>query len=227
MLTYHKGQSVGGRSGELKLKKIDPKQLPRIRPKLNVITSPIAQEICRSYTAGECSAEQAMVQMIAVRVIAARQLMHRKPEGRSNRQERGSHRSREQVRILKEVGTVKAALISVGKPGQSSTAAMQCLAKFGIYHDLQITPQEARHVTLCPQWKIALNAMIESHRNELQSKAIKQDRWNNREAGRQAGKSCLKEQKVPGKFSGKYGPQPTHTELLLRTPWGCWLAGIQ
>ena len=81
--------------------------------------------------AGECSAEQAMVQMIAVRVTTARKLMHKKPEGRSNRaQERGPHRSREQVRILKEVGTLKAALISVGKPGQASAAAMQCLAEF-------------------------------------------------------------------------------------------------
>jgi len=75
-----------------------------------------------------------MVLMIAVRVTTARQLMHEKPEGRDRAQERGPHRSREQVRILKEVGTSKAALISVGKPGQSSTAAMQCLAEFGIYH---------------------------------------------------------------------------------------------
>jgi len=82
--------------------------------------------------AGECSAEQAMVQMIAVRVTTDRKLMHEKPEGRSNRaQERGPHRSREHVRILKEVGTLKMALISVGKPGQASAAAMQCLAEFG------------------------------------------------------------------------------------------------
>ena len=101
MLTYRKGQVIGGRPGELKLKKIDPKQLPRIQLKLNVITGPIAQEIRRSYTAGECSAVQAMVQMIAVRVTTARQLMHRKPEGRSNRaHERGPDRSREQVRIF-------------------------------------------------------------------------------------------------------------------------------
>ena len=85
MLTYRKGQVVGGRSSELKLKKIDPKQLPHIQSKLNVITSPIAQETRRSYTADECSAEQAMVQMIAVRVTTARKLMHEKPEGRSNR----------------------------------------------------------------------------------------------------------------------------------------------
>jgi len=67
------------------LKKIDPKQLPRIRPKLNIITSPIAQEIRRSYTAGECRPEQAVMQMITVRVTTSRQLMHRKPEGQSNR----------------------------------------------------------------------------------------------------------------------------------------------
>jgi len=100
---------------------------------------------------------------------------------------------------------------------------MQCLAEFGIYHDLQMTPQEVHHVTLCPQWKIVLNAMIESRRNELQSKAIRQDRWNYREADRQAGKAFLEEHKGPGKFSGKYGPQPTQTELFWRMPWGCWL----
>jgi len=42
--------------------------------------------------------------------------------------------------------------------------------------------QEAHHFTLCPQWKIVLNAMIKSCRNELQCKAIKQNRWNHREA---------------------------------------------
>jgi len=213
---------VGGRPGELKLKKIDKKQLPRIQSKLNEIISQSAQDTRRSYTAGECSAEQAMVQMIAVRVTTARQLMHRKQEGRSN-QERGPPRSREQVRILKEVGTLKAALISVEKPGQASAAAMQCLAEFGIYHGLQMTPQEANHVTLCPQWKNVLNAMMESCRNELQCKAIKQDCWSNREADRQAEKAFLEEHKGPGKFSGKYGPQPTQKELVWRMPWGCWL----
>jgi len=162
-----------------------------------------------------------MVQMIAVRVTTARQLMHEKPEGRSN-QERGPHRSREQVRILKEVGTLQAVLISVRKPGQALAAAMQCLAEFGIYHDLRMTPQDAHHVTLCPQWKIVLNTMIEFRQNELQSKAIKQDRWNNREADRQVEKAFLEEHKGPGKFSGKYELQPMQTELIWRMSWGCW-----
>jgi len=86
LLTYRKGQVVDVQSGELKLKTIDPKQLPRIQSKLDVITSPIAQETRRSYTADECSAEQAMVQIIAVRVTTARKLMHEKPEGRSNQE---------------------------------------------------------------------------------------------------------------------------------------------
>ena len=67
------------------MKKIEHKQLPRIQPKLNIITSPIAQEIRRSCKAGECSAEQAMVQVIAARVTTARQLRYRRLEGRSNR----------------------------------------------------------------------------------------------------------------------------------------------
>jgi len=65
--------------------------------------------------------------------------------------------------------------------------------------------------------------MIQSRQNELQSKATKKDRWNNREADRQDEKAFLEEHKGPGKFSGKYGPQPTQTELVRRMPWGCWL----
>jgi len=72
-----------------------------------------------------------MVEMIAVQVTTGRKLMHENLEGRSNlAEERGPHRSREQVRILKQVGTLKAALISLGKPGQASAAALQCLAEF-------------------------------------------------------------------------------------------------
>jgi len=37
LLTYCKGQVVGDRPGELKLKKKEPKQLSRIQPKVNVI----------------------------------------------------------------------------------------------------------------------------------------------------------------------------------------------
>ena len=66
-------------------------------------------------------------------------------------------------------------------------------------------------------WQFVLNAMIQSRQNELQSKAIKQDRWNNREADRQA-EAFLEEHKGPGKFSGKYGPQPTQTGLIWKMP---------
>ena len=86
-----------------------------------------------------------------------------------------------------------------------------------------MTLQKAHHITLCPQWKIVLNAMIKSRRNELPSKAIKQDCWNNRESDRQAEKTFLEEHRGPGKFSGKYGLQPTQTEQVWRLPWRCWL----
>ena len=56
--------------------------------------------------------------------------------------------------------------------------------------------------------------MNHTRQNELQSKAIKQDRWNNRESDRQAEKAFLEEHKGPDKFSVKYGPQPTQTELV-------------
>jgi len=79
-----------------------------------------------------------------------------------------------------------------------------------------MTPQKAHYVTLSPRLKIALNAMIQSRQNELQSKAIKQDRWNNRllKADKQPEMAFLEERKGPGKFSRKYGLQPTQTELV-------------
>ena len=86
-----------------------------------------------------------------------------------------------------------------------------------------MTPQGKYYVTLCPQWKIVLIAMIQSSQNELQSKVIKQDRLHNRKADRQAEKALLEEHKGHGKFSSKYGPQPTQTELVWRMPWSCWL----
>jgi len=62
---------------------------------------------------------------------------------------------------------------------------MQCLAEFGFYHDLQTTPKAVDNVTLYSSWTIVLNATIQSHQNNLQSKTIKQDHWNNEEADRQ------------------------------------------
>jgi len=63
--------------------------------------------------------------MIDLRVTTARQFKHERPKIEAIEeqppQERGPHRSREQV------GTLKAALITVSKPGQASAAAMQCV----------------------------------------------------------------------------------------------------
>jgi len=60
-----------------------------------------------------------------------------------------------------------------------------------------MTQQEAHNATLCQQWKIVLNAMMQFRQNELQSKAIKKDRWNNREADRQANEDFLEEANSP------------------------------
>jgi len=119
---------------------------------------------------------------------------------------------------LRKVRILKAAWISVEKPEQASAVAMQCLLEFEIYHALRMTLQGAHHVTLCSRWKTVLDAMIQSRQNRLQSKAVKQDRLNNREADRQVEKAFLEEHKGPGKFSGKYGPQPTQTDLVSRMP---------
>jgi len=53
--------------------RIDPKQLPRIQPKLDLSTSPMPREIHKSYTAGasECRAEQISCTTKVLGTIAA------------------------------------------------------------------------------------------------------------------------------------------------------------
>ena len=161
LLTYRDPVDQAQDTGKPKLKKIDPKQLPRILPKLNAIMRPIAKDIHEKVKEGGCSKEQGVTQLVQERMMAATALMHKNPEGRGNRaRERGPHRSKDQVKILKEIGTLKAALLSRGKPGQASAAAMQCLTEFGLYHDFQMTPQEAHDITYSPKWAAVLNTMI-------------------------------------------------------------------
>ena len=79
---------------------------------------PTSREIHERVQAGERSKEQGATQLFQERVMAATVLMHKNPEGQDNRtQERSPYRSKDQVKILKEIGTLKAALISRGKTG--------------------------------------------------------------------------------------------------------------
>jgi len=67
------------------------------------------------------------------------------------------------------------------------------------------------------------NDPVPSEQAAAQSHQTRPLPGNNREADMQAKKAFLEEHKRPGKFSGKYGPQPTHNELVWRMLWGCWL----
>jgi len=100
----------GGRTGAIKAKKSDPKQIPRIQSKLNAIMRPIAQQIIIDVNEGKCMKETDLWGVDESRVATAGMLMHKNQLGRDNRaQERGPHRSQEQVEILKELATLIAA----------------------------------------------------------------------------------------------------------------------
>ena len=72
--------------------------------------------------------------MVESRVATTGMLMHKNPLGGDNwAQERGPHRSQEQVEILKELATLIAAQTTRGRPGQASVAVQQCMTQFGLY----------------------------------------------------------------------------------------------
>ena len=100
----------GGRTGAIKAKKNDPKQIPRIQSKLDAIMRPIAKQIIANINEGKCIKEVGLRGVVESRVATAGMLMHKNPLGRDNRaRERGPHRSQEQVEILKEFTTLIAA----------------------------------------------------------------------------------------------------------------------
>jgi len=140
-------QDPGGRTGAIKAKKIDPRQIPRIQSKLDAIMRPIAQQIITDINEGKCIKQVGLRCVVDSRVATAEMLMHKNPLGRDNRaRERGPHRSQEQVEILKELATLIAARTTRRRPGRASVAVEQCMTQFGLYSHFKMTPQEVNRV---------------------------------------------------------------------------------
>jgi len=100
----------GGRTGAIKVKKFDPKQIPRTQSKLDAIMRSIAQQFITDIDEGKCTKEMGLQCVVESRVATAGMLMHKHPLGRDNQaREYGPYRSQEQVEILKELATLIAA----------------------------------------------------------------------------------------------------------------------
>jgi len=97
------------------------------------------------------------------------------------------------------------------------------MTQFGLCSDLKMTPQELNRVANLPEWTTVLEVMIKSGRADLAFRTTKQGRWNQRAQDRHAHQDFLEEHRGTGRFSGKYAPQPQHTELIWTMPWGCWI----
>ena len=72
----------GGRTGAIKAKKIDPKQILRIQSKLDAIMRPIAQQIITEIDEGKYIQEMGLQCVVESRVATAGMLMQKNPLGR-------------------------------------------------------------------------------------------------------------------------------------------------
>ena len=93
---------------------------------------PIAQQIIADINEGKCIKEVGLRGVVESRVATAGMLMHKRDD---RARERGSHRSQEQVEILKELATLIAARTTRGRPGRASVAVQQCMTQFGLQDD--------------------------------------------------------------------------------------------
>jgi len=158
----------GGRTGAIKAKKIDPKQIPRIQSKLDAIMRPITQQIITDVNEGKCIKEMGLRCVVESRVVTAGMHMHKSQLGRDNRaREHSPYRSQEQVEVLKELATLIPARTTRGRPGQASVAVQQCMTQFGLYSDFKMAPQEVNMVANLLERTTVLEVMIKSRRADL------------------------------------------------------------
>jgi len=96
------------------------------------------------------------------------------------------------------------------------------MAKFELYSEFKMTPQDVNKVANLPEWTTVLEAMIKSRQV---FRTTKQERLNELAQDRQAHKDFLEEHRGTSKpeFQGKYALQPQQTELIWTLPRGCWV----
>jgi len=169
-------RNPGGRTGAIKAKKIDPKQIPRIQSKIDAIMRPIAQQIITDINEGKCIKGMGLQCVVESRVATARMLMHTNPLGRDNRaRERCPNRSQEQVEILRELATLIAARTTRGRLGRASAsvAVQQCMSQFRLYSDFKMPPARCLltmvDMYLLPPMVVIL---IMSNKSKLMSRTV-------------------------------------------------------
>jgi len=170
MLSYQDpgARDPGGRTGAMKAKQNNPKQIPRIQSKLDTIMRPVAQQISTDINDGKCIKEVGFRCVVESQVATAGMLIHKNPLGRDDQaRERGPHRSQERVEIFKELATLIAARTTRGRPGRISGAVQQCKIQFGLHSDFKMTPQEVSRVSNLPEWTTVLEVMIKSWQADL------------------------------------------------------------
>jgi len=88
----------GDRTGTIKAKEIDPRQLPSIQSKFDAIMRPIAQQIITDINEGKCVKEMGLRCVLESRFATAGMLMHKNPLGRDNlARERGAGRNLKRI----------------------------------------------------------------------------------------------------------------------------------
>jgi len=191
-----------GRTGAIKAKKIDTKQIPRIQSKLDTMMRQIAQQIITDINEEKYIKEMGLRCVVESRFATAGMLVHKNLLGRDNRaREHGPHQSQEQVEILKELATLVAARTTRGRPGRACVAVPHCMKKYGLYKDFKMIPQEVNRVGNLPEWTTVLEVMFKSWRADLAFRTTKQERWNQRWQDRQAHKDFLEDHRGTGKFA--------------------------
>ena len=135
-------------------------------------------------------------------------------------QHRAAHRSHEQVRLLRTIARVEAALQDGPQVTRITRAQDLVLDYMDIALNSLLSPLEKLSITSTEAWTKYLRASLKSCKEDLERHTHTQVRENWRALDRRAKKAFEDEHKGPSKFAGKRAEHLTQEALKWRVPHG-------
>ena len=139
---------------------------------------------------------------------------------REHHQHRATHRSHEQIQLLRSIARVEAALNDGPQVTRVTRAQNLVLEDMDVAWSSPLSPQEKVSITSTEPWRKYLIDSLKLCKQELDRHTSSQVRENRRAMDRRARKAFEDEHKGPSKFAGKRAEHRTQEELRWRVPHG-------
>ena len=196
------------------------KDWQRMAPALQKELSGGAEAVGKEVQAGTVDVGTAVQNTLRNRHQLAQSWMAPTIRSREHQQRRSTHRSHEQIQLLRTIARVGAALRDGPQVARVTRSQDLVLEDMDVAWSSPLSPQEKLLITSTELWKEYLTASLKMCKNELEKQTNSQIRENRRAMDRRARRAFEDEHKGPSKFADKRVEHRTQEELRWRVPHG-------